>query len=60
MENEKFYTSQEIADRLGLKLGTIQKYVREGKLNAVRLGGSRKIIRVSESELRRFTETLKN
>ena len=58
MENEKFYTSQEVADLLGLKLATIQKYVRDGKLKAVRLGGSRKIIRISETDLKAFTETL--
>ena len=58
--NEKLYTTEEVAHLLGLAPYTIRKYVREGKLNAVRVGGTRKIIRISETELKRFTESLKN
>lgn len=51
---EKYYTTKQVAEILGLAPFTIRKYVREGKLKAERIGGQREIIRISESELKRF------
>ena len=51
---EKYYTSEQVAEILNLKRGTVQKLVREGKLKAVRTGGARKMIRISESELQAY------
>lgn len=59
MENEKFYNVRELADILGLTPYTIRKYIRDGKIKSVRVGGDRVINRVSETELKRYLESLK-
>jgi excisionase family DNA binding protein len=46
-----YLTTQEVADRLGVSVFTIRRYVRSGKLKAVRLEGS---YRVSRDELQAF------
>lgn len=47
----EFYTTQEIADRLGVSVFTIRRYIRAGKLRSVKLDG---VYRVSRSELGEF------
>ena len=49
----KFYTTFEVAEILRVSEGTIREWVNKGKLNAVRLGGT-KTIRISEEDLERF------
>ena len=51
--NEKFYTVDEIAEFLKIHPKTIQRYIREGKLKANKVGKS---WRVSGHDLSTFTE----
>lgn len=48
---ETYYTPKEISSKLKLNIRTIYKWVREGKINAVKIGD---VWRVSESELQRL------
>ncbi len=48
---ETYYTPKEIAEKLKLNIGTVYKWVREGRLKAVKLGD---VWRISESELNRL------
>lgn len=48
---ENYYTPKEISDKLKLNIRTVYKWIREGKLKAVKLGD---VWRISESELNRF------
>ncbi|TYO97034.1 helix-turn-helix domain-containing protein [Desulfallas thermosapovorans] len=48
---EQYYTPQEVADSLKINLRTIYRWIREGKLNAVKVG---ELWRISESELNRL------
>jgi excisionase family DNA binding protein len=40
-----YFTTQEVADRLGVSVFTIRRYVRSGKLKAVRLEGAYRVRR---------------
>ncbi|MEW5921150.1 MAG: helix-turn-helix domain-containing protein [Bacillota bacterium] len=48
---ENYYTPKEVSDKLKLNIRTIYKWIREGKVNAVKLGD---VWRISESELNRL------
>ncbi len=48
---KEYYSTQEVADRLGVSVFTIRRYVRSGLLRSVRLEGS---YRISRSELQTF------
>lgn len=48
---DNYYTPQEIADRLKVNKMTVYKWIREGKLKAVKIGD---LWRIAESELERF------
>jgi excisionase family DNA binding protein len=50
---EQYYTPQEVADSLKINLRTIYRWIREGKLNAVKVG---ELWRISETELKRLLE----
>jgi excisionase family DNA binding protein len=50
---KNYYSSQEIAELCGLHLKTVQKFMREGKLPATKIGRE---WRVSGNELSRFME----
>ncbi len=50
---EEFFTVSQVAVALKVHAITIRRYIREGKLKAVRAGGN---IRISEAELRNFTQ----
>ncbi len=50
---EIYYSVEQIAQMLNIHPKTIQRYIREGKINAVKLGKS---WRVSGHDLSRFTE----
>lgn len=53
---DKFYTVDEISNILGMHHKTIQRYIREGKLRAVKVG---KAWRISGHDLSRFMESNK-
>ncbi|TDA65812.1 MAG: DNA-binding protein [Clostridia bacterium] len=48
---ENYYTPQEIADKLKLNVRTLYKWIREGRLHAIKLGD---VWRIPETELRRL------
>ena len=50
---ENYYTPKEISDKLKLNIRTIYKWIKEGKVNAVKLGD---VWRISETELKRILE----
>ena len=51
--NVKYYTVEQISQMLSMHPKTIQRYIREGKLSATKIGNS---WRVSGHDLSRFTE----
>jgi acetyl-CoA synthetase len=53
---ENYFTPQEVADKLKLNVRTLYKWIREGKLNAVKLGD---VWRIPESALREFIDGAK-
>ena len=59
MKDEKpvYYTVEEVKDILKVSLETVRRYVRSGKLPAIKLGN--KYIRIEKGDLTRFIETLK-
>src|SRR5437867_528870 len=52
-----YYTPQEVAERLKLRVHTIYDYIRKGRLPAVRLGNR---CRIAQSDLEAFLERQKN
>lgn len=48
---DTYMSTQEVADRLGVSVFTIRRYIRSGKLRAVKLEGS---YRVSREEMTEF------
>lgn len=56
---EKYYSVKHIADMVGLSPYTIRKYVRNGVIKGERISGARAVIRVSETELKRFIDSFK-
>ena len=49
---ETLLTTQQAAQRLDVKVDTVQRYLRQGKIRAIRLG---KFWRIPESALQNFT-----
>ena len=54
---EKFYSCEQVADRYGVMVSTVWKWIRENKLSAVKIGG---VYRVRESDLAAFEKADKN
>ena len=50
--HDELLRSKEVADELGLDISTIYRYIRQGKLAAIRL--SAREFRIRRSELERF------
>ncbi|WP_067570557.1 helix-turn-helix domain-containing protein [Nocardia acidivorans] len=50
--NDRLYSVEEVAERLGLHVRTVRGYVRDGKLPAVRIG---KQYRIAQADLEAFT-----
>lgn len=48
---KEYLSTQEVADRLGVSVFTIRRYIRAGKLRAVKLDGA---YRLSRDELQKF------
>lgn len=51
-EQQRYFTPQEIADRLGVHLQTVRKWYRSGKLGCYKLG--HRDIRISQEQLDAF------
>lgn len=49
-----YLSTQEVADRLGISVFTIRRYIRAGKLRAVKLDG---VYRLSRDELAEFLKS---
>lgn len=54
---QRFYTTEEVANILKVDPESVRRYVRRGKLRAVKLGG--KFIRIDKADLDKFIEELK-
>lgn len=54
---QRFYTTEEVAKLLQVDPETVRRYVRQGDLRAVKLGG--KFIRIDKADLDVFIESLK-
>lgn len=54
---ENYYTPQEIASKLKINIRTLYRWMREGKINAVKIGN---IWRISEIELNRVLKGEQN
>lgn len=50
---ERIYTCEEIAERYGVKIHTIYKWIKDGAMQAIRIG---KAYRVKESAVLEFEE----
>lgn len=50
---DNYYTPQEIAEKFKVKINTVYKWIREGKLKAIKVGD---LWRISESEIKHFIE----
>lgn len=53
MAEMTYYTPQEVADTLKVHRRSITRWIREGRLTAVRIGGQ---YRISKQDLERFLE----
>lgn len=51
MEDEKYYTPNEIAKKYNVKEGTVRKWLYRGDLKGIKLGG---LWRIPESALEEF------
>lgn len=56
-EEQRFYTTEEVGRLLRVDPESVRRYVRSGKLRAVKLGG--KFIRIDKADLDRFIEKIK-
>ncbi len=52
MKTHDWYSVEQVADRLGLHVRTVRNYVRDGRLNAVRIG---KQYRIAHADLAALT-----
>ena len=57
MEKITYYSPEDIANNFNIKADTVRKWIRDGKLKAVKLG---RMWRVSENSLQEFIKTNKN
>lgn len=49
--DEKYFTPQEIADKLKVSINTVRKWYASGKLESTKAG---RMVRISEQQLDRF------
>lgn len=57
MENPKYLSPEDIAERYSIKADTVRKWIREGKLRAAKIG---RVWRVEETDLDNFIKFNKN
>lgn len=53
MLDQKFYTTEQVANVLQVHPFTILKFIKQGKLNGIKIG---RMYRIQESEVKRFLE----
>jgi excisionase family DNA binding protein len=53
---EEYYTLEEIAERLKVSRRTVNRWIEDGKLTAVKFAPGQGHIRVAESDLKEFVE----
>ena len=56
MESKDFYTAQDLADKLGVNIMTIYRYIKAKKLKAHKIG---KEFRIDKAEFERFLNRTK-
>ena len=49
----KYYTLRQASDILGIKVRTVREWIRTGRINAVKIGGSNRWF-ISHEELKRL------
>jgi len=54
MEKDRLLTVQEVADQLRASPETVRRWLRQGQLRGIRLGGTKLGYRIPESEVRHF------
>lgn len=52
----KLYTVKEVADELRVHEETVRRWIRDGKMAAVRMGGSRGGFRIKSEEVERIRD----
>jgi excisionase family DNA binding protein len=53
LTERRLYTVKEVADQLRVHEETIRRWLRDGKITGIRMGGSRSGYRISEDEVER-------
>jgi excisionase family DNA binding protein len=53
---EDYYTLEEIADRLKVSRRTVNRWIEDGELTAIKFAPGRGHVRVAESDLKDFIE----
>jgi excisionase family DNA binding protein len=53
----KYFSPDEIGEQFNVKPGTVRKWIADGKLKALKLGG---LLRISEESLQKFIEGKKD
>jgi len=53
MESQKYWTPREVAERFKVSEETVRRYIREGKLKAIKFGNS---YRISDEALQEFLD----
>ena len=56
MSGKEFYTAQDLAEKLGVNIMTIYRYIKAGKLKAYKIG---KEFRIEKEEFNAFLERVK-
>lgn len=52
---EKYYSPQEVAEKIGITAQTVRGWILKGKLRAIKVGpGRSSSLRIPESDLKRF------
>lgn len=56
MQQKEFYTAKDLAEKLGMNIMTIYRYIKAGKFKAYKIG---KEFRIDKSEFNKFLDKVK-
>lgn len=56
MQQKEFYTAKNLAEKLGMNIMTIYRYIKAGKFKAYKIG---KEFRIEKSEFNKFLDKVK-
>ena len=56
--NEKYYTRQEVANRLSVSLRTIERRIKDGLLIDIKIGPNGRTSRISESAVQDYLNSM--